>query len=378
MMPSATPAEIPASMPTRPHHRGDAAWRTIAAAAGLLLVHAVAHAQSPDRVVLTAGPAKQGQIIDISPNGVDLEERSGSSTKIPIEDIREIRFGDEPEPLRSARLLLLRKDGAGALGELDKIERAEMEGVRKEIQMELAYVRAAATARRALATGEGVPAAQKAVGDFLASHPRSHHLYEIQELLGDLLARQGKAAEAAAAYGVLEKGPPAIEVRAATLKADLLFGQQKYAEALREYEAAAKVAANVPQQAGAKARLGAELGRARCLARTGKAADAIAAARATLDAADPADSESLGRIFLVLGDAQRAAGDKDRDALISFLTVELVHNRVPDDHAEALFNLVELWEKTNNPERSREARQALESTYPDSGWSRKLGAAKSS
>lgn len=372
-----THAEPPTFMSKHLRDRGKAASRIITAAVCLLLVHAMGHAQSPDRVMLTAGGPKQGQIIDISPNGVDLE-MGKSPVKIPIEEIREIQFGDEPEALRSARGLLLRKDGSGALGELDKIDRAEMEGVRKEIQMELAYVRSAATARKALATGEGLPAAEKGIGDFLAAYPRSHHLYEIQELLGDVLAREGKVAEAAAAYGTLEKGPPAIEVRAATLKADLLYGQQKYGEALREYEAAAKVAATVPQQAGTKAKVAAELGRARCLTRLGKAADAITAARGILDATDPADSESLGRIFIVLGEAQRAAGDKDRDALISFLTVELVHNRVPDDHAEALFNLVELWEKTNNPERSREARQALESTYPDSGWTRKLGAATSS
>ena len=94
--------------------------------------------------------------------------------------------------------------------------------------------------------------------------------------------------------------------------------------------------------------------------------------------ADPGDSESLARIFGVLGDAQRAIGDKDRDAIISFLTIDMVHNLLPEEHAEALFNLVELWDKTNNPERAREARQDLETTYPDSPWTKKLRAAKAS
>jgi hypothetical protein len=35
-----------------------------------------------------------------------------------------------------------------------------------------------------------------------------------------------------------------------------------------------------------------------------------------------------------------------------------------------LAGLVELWEKENHPERARDARQALEQTYPDSPWVR--------
>lgn len=338
---------------------------------------APALAQAPDRVRLVTGVEIQGEVIDVSPNGIDIEDRSGPK-KISIETIREVRFAGEPEELRSARTLLLRKDGAGALDELAKINPADIEGIAKEIQTELAFVRAAATAHKALATGEGLAAGQKAVADFLTAYPRSHHLYDMQEVLGTVLARQGKLAEAAAAYGSLDKGPPALEVRAATLKADLLSGQQKYPEALREYEAAAKVATKIEGNSGTRARLDAELGRARCLTRLGKAADAIAAAQGMLKDADPGDSEILARLFGVLGEAQRTVGNKDKDALVSFLTVEMVHNSVPEEHAQALFNLVELWEKTNNPERAREARQTLEASYPDSPWTKKLRAAKAS
>jgi tetratricopeptide (TPR) repeat protein len=334
-------------------------------------------AQSLDRVRRVAAADIQGEVIDTSPNGIDLENRNGT-TKIPIESIREVLFGKEPEELKSARTLLLRKDGAGALDQLDKIKPADKEGLTKNIQTELAFVRAAATARKALATGEGLAGGQKAVTDFVTTFPRSHHLYDMQELLGTVLARQGKIAEAAAAYGSLAKGPPVIEVRAATLKADLLSGQQKYAEAIREYEAAAKAATRIEGESGKRAKLGTELGRARCLTRLGKAADALVASQGMLKDADPGDSESLARIFGVLGDAQRAIGDKDRDAIISFLTIDMVHNLLPEEHAEALFNLVELWDKTNNPERAREARQDLETTYPDSPWTKKLRAAKAS
>jgi len=45
------------------------------------------------------------------------------------------------------------------------------------------------------------------------------------------------------------------------------------------------------------------------------------------------------------------------------------------EHPEALYNLVELWEATKQPERARDARKTLSTTYPDSPWTKKLAAA---
>ncbi|MFM9197316.1 MAG: hypothetical protein ACKOWG_16575, partial [Planctomycetia bacterium] len=84
----------------------------------------------------------------------------------------------------------------------------------------------------------------------------------------------------------------------------------------------------------------------------------------------------LSRDYTVLGGMYRAMGGKDQDALISYLTVDLVYNGLPESHAEALFNLGELWEKGNNPERAGEARQSLKTLYATSPWAAKLEAAK--
>ena len=90
-----------------------------------------------------------------------------------------------------------------------------------------------------------------------------------------------------------------------------------------------------------------------------------------LRSSDPEEGDLLGRGYNVLGEAFRAAG-KDQDALISYLTVDLVYNSNPQNREEALFNLVELWKRGNFAERAREAQEQLESTYPNSPWLRKL------
>jgi tetratricopeptide (TPR) repeat protein len=392
-MPAARPADQPSCI----------RWM----AAAILFVAVVpspANAQQAGRVRLASGVELPGEIVTLSPNGIEVET-DGKPRKFAIESVKEVRFDAEPDALRNARGLLLRKDGAAALAALGGIEPGEMDGADREIRAELEFVTSAATARQSLATGVNLAGAQKAVNDFLAAHPRSHHLYSMQEMLGDLLAGQGKPAEAAAAYGVLEKGPPGIAMRAATLKAALLYRQRDYAEALRAYEAAARGAGSLPAAIGPedsrdplqrgidKARAAAamavkrdaDLGRARCLTRLGKTGEAITVARAALGDADADDGEGLGRIFNALGDAQRTAseqlppeqvGERNRDALISFLTVHLVHNTAAANDAEALFNLVELWDRGNNPERSRAARRTLETSYPDSSWAKRLPPAK--
>jgi TolA-binding protein len=104
---------------------------------------------------------------------------------------------------------------------------------------------------------------------------------------------------------------------------------------------------------------------------------AVEAVFQIIDAANPEEKELLSRAYTVLGGTYRAMGGKEQDALIQFLMVDLVYNTLPETHAEALFNLAELWDNGGNPERAREARQNLKSAYPDSPWAAKLDPSKS-
>jgi len=89
-------------------------------------------------------------------------------------------------------------------------------------------------------------------------------------------------------------------------------------------------------------------------------------------AADPEDRALLAAAYGSLGECQKDAPGSETDALISYLTVDLVYNTVPEWHARALFNLVELWQASNQPERSRQAAAMLRSTYPESPWTKRL------
>jgi tetratricopeptide (TPR) repeat protein len=337
----------------------------------------------PDRIrLLERGREVTGTVSAVSPDAVELADpQTGGSRSIAIQDIRAILFGGEPDALRAARTLLERKDGAGALEELAKLDRLdplESEDASEFVGPEIDYVRAAAMARHSLADGDQAAAAEQHLRGFLLRHAGSHRFYAAQESLGELLGRIGRHAEADAAYAQLDAGPPAFRVRSATARARLLHDQGRHAEAIERYDAAMAIELDPRDEAGARQKREAVVGRARCLARTGRADAAVDQLREVIRNTDPDDVAMMARAYNALGDAHRGRPDGDQDAMIAYLTVDLVYATDAESHAEALANLVNLWQKAGNPERAREARQQLEAAYPGSRWARDLTAGAAS
>jgi tetratricopeptide (TPR) repeat protein len=330
--------------------------------------------QAADRVVLVNGQAISGTVTAVSPATIDVEDTKGETQKVPVDKLREVQFGSEPQSLRSARAMLLRGRGGDAREEIAKVEPEELADAEPLVLAEAEFVRAAAAGRAVLEAGGDLNAALKSVADYLAKNGKSFHIFQMQELLGDLQARAGKPDDAIASYSLLAKGPASVKVRGSTAKAALLLSQGKVEPALAEYDAAIKLAGT--DKDGQPQRQIAELGKAKCLSLGGKHDPAIADVVRIIKEANPEDKEFLSRAYATLGGIYRAVGGKDQDALISYLTVDLVYNGLPDSHAEALFNLGELWERGSNPERSREARQNLKAAYPASQWATKLGNSK--
>jgi tetratricopeptide (TPR) repeat protein len=333
-----------------------------------------ASGQSADRVSVAGGAGVSGKVVAVTPAGVEVQTSDGQTQQVGLDAIREVQFGGEPQSLRNARGLLLRGRGVEAREEVAKIEKDDLEGADPLVLAEIDFVRAAADARAAIDSGGDLAAAARTVSGYLAKHAGSHHFFPMQELLGDLLARSGNADGALAAYRQLETGPPAVKVRATAARAGLLLGQGKVDDALAEYDAAIALAGT--EESAKSQRRTAVLGRARCLSAKGKADDAIALVLEIVNEADPEERELLARAYGVLGATYQAMGGKDQDALIQYLTIDLVYNTLPDAHAEALFRLGELWEKGNHPERAREARQTLKASYPSSPWTAKLQGTK--
>ena len=340
---------------------------------GVVTAAAVAWGQVPGTLVSPSGKTLSGTIVGTSPNDVELEDQQGDVKRVPIDRVREVQFSDEPPALRTARSLLAEGRPSQAIDELGKVEAAELDGAPPLVVAEMDFVKAAAAGLLAVQSGDAVAEADSQVAAYLSRHPRSHHVYGMQQLLGDLRAKAGRLDEAAAAYSVIGKGPASFKVQAASGKAMLFFEQGKFAEAAREYDAALAVEAT--DDASLVRKRLASLGKARSLAGLGRQAEAVDLVNSVIKQADPEDKDFMARAYLALGVIYGSMPKKQQDALISLVAVDLLYNSVPDCHAEALYHLVSLWEQARLPERAQEAKQTLQATYPQTQWAKKMASA---
>ena len=115
-------------------------------------------------------------------------------------------------------------------------------------------------------------------------------------------------------------------------------------------------------ESAGRQRLAATLGRARCLAEAGESDQAVKLVQDVVAKADPEEAKLYAQAYNALGLAHRKAG-RTQDALLAYLRVDVLYFTSPNEHVEALENLVELWEQVQRPERADEATQILQERY---------------
>ena len=343
---------------------------------GLVAGGSAGRAVAADQLVTSEG-TMFGTITDISPDAIDFDGTRGGRQKISVADIVMVQFGDEPRAVTDAKRLLLEDDYAAALAALAGVETADLDEAVVAIRAEGDYVRAAATAGQALATGTELPAAQQLVEGFLDRYSRTIHRYAMLELAGRLALAAGDVEAAIARYQELASGPPAVAIRAARLEGDALLGAGQPQEATAAFQRALAIRAG--DAASQREKWAAELGVAGSLVTQQRPVEAVAAIRQVLAAAEvPASGDRQAERLIaagygLLGKACLAA-DQQQDALVAYLTVDLVYPSDPGLHAEALAHLVALWREGGYPQRAAEARRRLEQQYPASRWSAALSA----
>jgi tetratricopeptide (TPR) repeat protein len=116
--------------------------------------------------------------------------------------------------------------------------------------------------------------------------------------------------------------------------------------------------------------LAAMLGKARCLAESNQAAEAIRRIDEVIAKAADDDADLLARAYIAKGAVLKKSG-KLQDALLALLRVDTLYAQANEDaHAEALYHLVGLWMDLKNPGRSAEAKKTLAGQYRNSRWNR--------
>ena len=309
-------------------------------------------------------------ILSTTPTDIEYEDNAAQLNRISLSDVVDISFVDEPPALTVAREFL--RDGLPdeARKQFEEISDDEWSGLPEEVLVEKQYVVAAFTGKLAIESGDNMAVAEKLLSEFLKENSRSYHFYEIENIFGTLKYKEGDYATAMQAFSILSKGPPSYKIQALNGKGEIFIKQRKFVEAIMEYDAALSVSAN--DIMSLKRKQEASLGKARALSGLAKHDDALTLVTSTINACDPEDKSFLSRAYVVLGELYRAVQGREQEALVAYLTVDLVYNVAPESHAEALFYLSNLWAVARQEERSRQAGQILKEAYPQSEWAKKL------
>ncbi|MDP7017584.1 MAG: tetratricopeptide repeat protein [Pirellulaceae bacterium] len=334
-------------------------WIALTAFTLLLSATATLQAQLPDQVFGVRGAPERGTVTNVTPDEVTI-----GSAKVAVNQIRKVTFGGDPAELRTARDRALQGQIEDALADLKKIDVAGLN--RELIKQDVEYYIAYCTSKLALAGGGDKNEAIRLLLEFLKAAPRSHHAYAANELVGDLALATKRYDNAEKFYNELAKAPwPDFKMRAVVLVANTLVAQGKYPDAQKQFEQV--IGASIDTPAANRQKLFAQLGKAVCQAEQGSPSEGVAAVEQIIAKNDPQDAELFGRAYNAMGRCHVKAG-RDKDALLAFLHTDVLFFQNPDAHAEALFNLGELWAKADKSDRAVAARNLLQQRYAGTRW----------
>ncbi|MCS7306873.1 MAG: tetratricopeptide repeat protein [Thermoguttaceae bacterium] len=315
-------------------------------------------------------PPLQATIKRMTPLEV-VVDFAGQEQKIPVNEIQSIVFQGEPAALNTVRSYAAvgrYQDALDILNDPKKIPPEDLD--RPILKQEVEFYKGYCMAKLALAGSADLQEAGKALVNFVQNYSGSYHYLEASELIGHLLVAAGKYKEAEAYYKPVAQTPwPDYQIRAGVALGRLALAQNRIDDAEKAFDKVLAISASGPQ--AELYRQEAQLGKARCLAEKGKIPEARKIVEDLLAVADPEHQELHARAYNTLGTIERKAG-RIKEALLAFLHVDVLYSANGEQHAEALANLVELWNQLHKPERATQARQLLETRYKNSIWAKKL------
>ena len=342
-----------------------------------------------DDVAAGAGPASARPAVVSAPSNSTrwsanaVRRRSGRSRRsrasrsridtnqgkklFPVNEVQKVTFKDEPRELRNARDGILRGQLENARSDLEKIS---LDGIaRKEILQDIEFYKAYCDGRLALVGGGDKAAAVRALRAFVENPDEQREL--------SLLPGRRAAGRSGGGAGQFRQRHQVLQHAGRSALAGRQDERRRSWKAMPWWPTASmprpwpsSTACWPPSLDDARAReqkLLATLGRAVCLAGTGKPDEGIALVTKIIDENNSQEKPVLfAKAYNALGTCYLKA-NKPQDALLAFLHVDLLFNQDPDAHAEALYHLSSLVEEAEQVgTRTAGAQPAGESVFGES------------
>lgn len=310
----------------------------------------------------------RGSITAMTTTSVTLTLPNGQTQEIPVSDLLSVRFDGEPPTLTQAQS----NERAGSLDTaLEKYRQvqAEYSGDDKRLITDVRFLIARTLVKMALANPAGQDDARKAISAFRSENAQNFRYLEATLLEAQLLAEMPNSA--AASRTLLEEVQKApvkgYQLQAGVQLGRLLLAENDLSGALTAFDQVIQQATG--DAAAISALFDGMLGRAQCQQKQGQIDQAIATLDEVISKAAESDTQILAEAWVLKGDCQRQKS-LPRDALFSYLHVDVLYASEPAAHAEALFRLASLWAPAGYQDRADEAMARLTSRYPNSVWAK--------
>lgn len=309
---------------------------------------------------------QKGKIENVSVLSVTLAGRSGSD-KIPVWEIAKIQASNEPAELEDARDRIESGSYADALELLDGIE----SGFNPITDAEADWNRALATAKMSFnGGGSSAVEAAGAVRKFLTKHGKSYHFVPATALLGRLAMATGNLDFAGKQFTTLTKSTwPEYVARGHFLIGEVQMRSKKYDEALAAYDKVIGLSGN--DDATQQIKTLAQCQKAKAQAMKGDTQGAIAALEKIIKLENPDNKELFAYAYNALGTCYLETNNL-AEAEEKFLFTHLLFDTEATPHAEAVYQLANIWNSDKRTDLSSEAREILKSRYRNTWWSSQL------
>ena len=313
-----------------------------------------------------------GEITSVTKTEVVVTQKVGNrEEKIAANDIIKVEWDGEPPALRLARS----NESSGNLQEaLTGLTEAKNNAEGSDLKAEIDFLLARTAAKIGRKDQTQLSTAIDALKSFVSDNRDHFRFYDAQLLLADTALLAGDTVASAAAYSIVEQAPWEDYKMAGQIgNANSLLAQDDVNGAKSIFDKVAGMNASSPAESARK--LEAMLGQASCEQRSTKYEEATKTLKQVVEMTTADDTRLLAEAYLQLGECYAVDATKSKDAILAYLHVDVVPSLAKhgDLHAQALYHLAKLWPAAGQPARGAEASAKLETDYPNSEWTKKLG-----
>lgn len=340
--------------------------------ASLLIVSLTATAWSADTINRVDGTRVSGKITSGSKSELKIKPTIGDEVAVPASEISSVNWDDATADFR---LGLSDENGGRFDSAIERItkSKAETETQQDQLKKDFDFILARIAARQALADASKLDAAITQLEQFLKTASDHYRYYEAMSLLGSVqLAKQDYAAARTTFENLAQSPSNDYKLSAKIAQGRILMGEGQSDAAAKMFDDAISAAGSSAAEQARK--FEAMLGKTRALAAQGQHEEALKVIEEVTSKA-PADATALQAEAYVLQGNSFQALNRNKEAVLAYLHVDILFPRESAYHAEALYHMSRLWKTVQFPERGLDAEAKLAAAYPNSTWTKKLAAA---